>query len=461
MQIALTLLAVLFVIATFLYGTPHYEVLLLIPTIAAAALSATSSRAGAILVIGTPALDSFAILTSYPQVITVFQVMLIATISGAIFRRVAARRLRVPRLTMWDVGILIFVVAAWLSVPLSGSLRVSVIGAIEVTALATMYAFLTTTIDVRSRYSDLFLTLTAVGAISAIAGLGQAFVPGFPVPLLEEHITGNPVVVQRVSAFFANPNAFAVMLLPPILLLLEAILRERSRNRRIVLGLLIILMTAGLGVSFSREAMIGLVVASLSLALMIPASGRKRLRVAIAIAVVFALTGAVASVSQRAPTLLDIRADASAMDRVYLSQASMRMFVDNPLTGTGVSSFMYAYPPYADSRVTIDPVPNGHQMPFAIPAEMGLAGLLAEIVMAVALVRTVSMAPSAAAEGVQVGGVAAAVAFFVMSFANGFIFCEAFWVTLAIVGSVLRAMKEASHALSPEHQDDPSLGRVA
>jgi len=55
-----------------------------------------------------------------------------------------------------------------------------------------------------------------------------------------------------------------------------------------------------------------------------------------------------------------------------------------------------------------------------------------------ALVLGVRAAPRLAKAGMRIAGVAAAIAFFAMSFANGFWFCEAFWTTLALVGAVFR-----------------------
>jgi len=431
-------LAALYVSALLFNGIEHYQVLLLVLALPAAVLAGSSTRAGVILVAGSPALDSYAIIATEPQVVTVFQVVLVSALMGALWRLTRARKPRVARITIWDVGIVLFLAAAAVSVPLSVDVRGSVIGTIEIAALTGMYLFLSRAVREAAVWSDVFYAVVLTSGASALVAIGQAFLAHPPVPLLEHHLTGSPVVAERVSGYFANPNSLALMLLLGVILLAEAIIRDDSVARRIGFAVLGLICVIALAFTFSREAIVGLVVGGVALLLMSALTARARSWSLAALAVVFVAVLAFPGVHERAASVLDIRSDPSAMDRVYLSEVSLRMFADHPLTGIGMSSFMAAYPRYADPRVTIDPVPNGHQMPFSIPAETGVLGLLAELLMVGALVLGVRAAPRLAKAGMRIAGVAAAIAFFAMSFANGFWFCEAFWTTLALVGAVFR-----------------------
>jgi O-antigen ligase len=100
---------------------------------------------------------------------------------------------------------------------------------------------------------------------------------------------------------------------------------------------------------------------------------------------------------------------------------------------------MSTYPQYADPRVSISPVTDGHQMPFSIPAETGVLGLAAELVMVGFLLYLLSKAKALSRSGLNVLAIAAACAFFAMSFFNVFYYAEYFWITLALVASTLRS----------------------
>ncbi len=182
---------------------------------------------------------------------------------------------------------------------------------------------------------------------------------------------------------------------------------------------------------------------------------------AASVIVVLALTAGlliVPGIADRASPVYAFRNDRSAMDRLYLSEVSLKMLKDHPIVGIGISAFMSTYPQYRDPRVAISPVTDGHQMPFSIPAETGVLGLVAELIMVGFLLYLLPKAKALSRSGVDVSGIAAACAFFAMSFFNVFYYAEYFWITLALVALTLRS---ASLGIVLDASKGPETGAVA
>jgi hypothetical protein len=434
---AFALLAMMFVCAFSLNGSSHYVTVLAILALVGAGIAAVSPQASLILVAASPALDSFGILATEPQALTVFQVVLVASLIGMVYR--VARRRESPwqRLTVWDIGILVFLAAAVASVPLSHDFSRSLIGAIEIAALVGMYALLSRSGPPEEAATRLGATVVFVGTVSALVAIGQAVVPRFPVPLLENHPTGSALFPARVSGFFANPNSLAVLLVLATVIATGRVLRSPTVRGRFAWAAAGLVCSLGVALTFSREGFIGLLVGLVAVIVFASPNARTT---AVSIAVLLALAAGVSTLpglDERAHSILNFRSDPSAMDRVYLSGVSLDMFRDHPVVGVGISAFMSTYPQYKDPRVTISPVTDGHQMPFSIPAETGVLGLVAELIMVGFLLYLLPKARVLARSGVDVSGVAAACAFFAMSLFNVFYYAEYFWITLALVASTL------------------------
>lgn len=434
---AWVIVAMMFVCAFSLNGISHYMTVLMVLALVGAIVAATSTQAGVVLVVATPALDSFGILATRPQVITVFQVVLIASVAGMLYRVARARDSAWSWFTVWDVGILLFLVAAAVSVPLSQDVARSLIGAIEIAALIGMYALLSRAVPADESRRRIGATVVFAGTVSALIAIGQAIVPHFPVPLLENHPTGSSLFPARVSAFFANPNSLAVLLVLAAMIATGWALRSRAVRERLAWTAAGLVCVLGVALTFSREGLVGLLVGVVALILF--ASPSSRTTVASFIVVLALAAGVLATpgIGERASSIYGFRNDPSAMDRLYLSGVSLDMFRNHPVVGIGISAFMSAYPRYADPRVTISPVTDGHQMPFSIPAETGVLGLAAELVMAGFLLYLLSKTKALSGTGTDVSGVAATCAFFAMSLFNVFYYAEYFWVTLAWVASIL------------------------
>lgn len=432
-------LTALFVWALLAHEWSAYGLSLAVFALAATALCLLDERASVVLFIGCSALDAYGFITHVPFSLSISRVVVVAVVAGAALRWLRAK----PRpafswraLSAWDLGVLLFLAAAAISVPFSSSLSLSGVGILHLTFLTGAYFVLSRAARSAEGRSDIALATIAVGTLTAVVALGQAFVAGFPLEVLRvtESLAEGAEVI-RASGFFDNPNTAALLLVLSALFAAErAFAAERMTHKALYAGA-VALALASIGVSFSRAALIGVAVGAVVLGALLIRCARERVAFLVGLVALFALMLAIPGVGERAYSIVDFTGDASAMDRVYLSEVSVEMFADHPLTGVGIQAFRAAYPDYADSRVTIDPVTDGHQMPFSVPAEVGVLGLLAEALLAGGLLYLLVQSLRAGHEPLAPAGLAAMAAISAMALFNTFIFFESMWIAAALVGA--------------------------
>jgi O-antigen ligase len=433
------LLAVLFAWALLGHEWSGYMASLAVFSVAALVLCLMSERASVVLFIGVSALDAYGFMTHVPFSLSVTRVVVVAVVAGAVFRWLLAKprtRLDLRSLSVWDVGILVFWAGAAISVPFTYSMSLSLVGIVHLTFFVGAYFVLSRAAWTAEGRADIYTATVAVGTLSAAVALGQAFVPGFPLEVLRATASvADAASAVRASAFFDNPNTMALLLVLSALFAAERVFTARRASHRWLYAGAAALALAGIGVSFSRAALVGIVVGAVVLGALLIRRMRDRLVFLAALALLLTAVLAIPGVGTRAASIVDFTGDASAMDRVYLSEVSLEMFADNPATGVGIQAFRAAYPDYADPRVTIDPVTDGHQMPFSVPAEVGILGLIAETVLAGALVYLLVRALRSHEPPHVAAGLAAMAAISVMALFNTFIFFESLWIAAALVGA--------------------------
>ncbi len=450
---AWVLLAALFAFALMASTWGGYQMGLAVFALAAAVLCFLDERAGIVLFIGCSALDAYGFITHVPFSLSIARVVVVALVAGAALRWLRSKprpTLSWRQLSLWDIGILVFLAGAAVSVPFSASLALSGVGILHVTFLIGAYFVLSRAARTEVGRSDIALATIVFGSLNALVALAQAFVPAIAPPVLRitESLAEGAEIV-RASGFFDNPNTFALLLVLAALFAAERVFAERRPSHRALYAGAVALALAGIGVSYSRAALVGIAVGAVVLGAMLIRRTRDRLVFLAALVLVFAAVLAIPGVSERAYSIVDFTGDASAMDRVYLSEVSIEMFADHPLTGVGIQAFRAAYPSYEDSRVTIDPVTDGHQMPFSVPAEVGVLGLIAEVILAGALVFALVRAMRSAERPVAAGGLAAMAAISAMALFNTFIFFESLWIAAALVGAEILSERSrwlASHS---------------
>lgn len=414
------------------------------PGLAAFALVATilcllDERAAIVLFVGCSALDAYGYITHVPFSLNIPRVVVVALVAGAALRWLRAKprsRFTWRHITVWDLGILVFLAAAALSVPFSYSLALSGVGILHLIFLVGAYFVLSRAARTAEGRGDIMTATIAAGSVTALVALGQAFVNGFPVEVLRAtQAIGGAAEVVRASGFFDNPNTMALLLVLAALFAAERAFAAETLGRTGLCAAAVALALAGIGVSFSRAALVGVAVGAVVLGALLIRGARERIAFLAGLVLLFALVLAIPGVGERAYSIVDFTADASAMDRVYLSEVSVLMFADHPVSGVGIQAFRAAYPDYEDSRVTIDPVTDGHQMPFSIPAEVGVLGLIAEVLLAGGLLFLLVQSFRAGHEPLTPAGLAAMAAISAMALFNTFVFFDSLWIAAALVGA--------------------------
>jgi O-antigen ligase len=224
--------------------------------------------------------------------------------------------------------------------------------------------------------------------------------------------SGSGALVTRVDAGFVQPNqlaGFLVLLVP--FLLAASILRVPGRWLAAAAAGLAV---AGIALTFSRSALIALLV--IPLFFLRP---RWSLLLGPAVAALLVLSGPDV-LKERFSTLSEDGSDIAT--RVDFWRAGVSIFSDHPLLGVGPGGFADAY---SESRLPgkqflphtiFEPPPHAHNLAINTGAEQGLLGLAALALLVVAAVRVARRAragatPSAVALGRA--GLAATAAFFV------------------------------------------------
>ncbi|MEE9276573.1 MAG: O-antigen ligase family protein [bacterium] len=133
------------------------------------------------------------------------------------------------------------------------------------------------------------------------------------------------------------------------------------------------LIIAALMTTFSRNAWLGLLVASLAVVL----AGRSRRGIALLAAAGLAvLLLSPASVRQRLRSIGDPK-DRTAVERIYMWESGLRMVRDRPLLGFGLDMIKRNYTGYADPRAVKKRTGHLHNNILHIAAERGLPALAA------------------------------------------------------------------------------------
>jgi len=396
----------------------------------AALLSLMDRTAAAILVLCVPALG---IHWSNGQMS-----IPLAALVGEAGRALVHRNLQVPKLTMLDVSVALLVVATLLSIAAAPAPLGALYVTLQLLALVGTFVFLSRACtDERLRRTASAFLVGFATYVSAV-GIGQVAFPGFRIGFQAVGPSGLVFTNARATGFFENPNTFGVMLVLCAVIALEMAMSSNSMRQASVWGAATICMVVGIELSYARAAYVGLAVGVVTLlAIRAPRTRRTGAIIAAALVILIA-SAAMTGALDRGVSITSLATDASSMDRVYLSRASMKMFRDSPWTGVGVGEFSRAYPNYRDSRVTVSPVTDPHQSLFSIPAETGVIGLIAEVVLLGSLVWALLRARQAVvARSAAVAGVAASVAFLAMGMLNTQHYLHSFWAALAFAGAFM------------------------
>ena len=264
----------------------------------------------------------------------------------------------------------------------------------------------------------------AMAAVFAAVGLFQAATRElfFFAPNLE--LSNANSSFFRVTSLFGDPSLYGRHLVVGLAIVLAAMALRRM-DVRLATGV-VVLLWAGLIVSYSQSSMLALIVVTLTIAAL---TGTRRVRLAVVgtfalVAVV--LVGYLVSVPLRGDSLRNETADRS--QRI---EETLEVIEEEPLTGVGVGGQPQASRRLADSD---RPTPNfvSHTAPLTVFAELGVVGAALLVWLLFGATRML-LAVRRLESGLGLALIAALLGLFVQSlFYPGFLEDPLTWVVLGI-----------------------------
>ncbi|WP_324874232.1 O-antigen ligase family protein [Methylocaldum sp.] len=192
----------------------------------------------------------------------------------------------------------------------------------------------------------------------------------------------------RISGPLADPNFYALILLPIVPLCIERLLNEPMRFLRPVAAVTLATVLLAISLTYSRGALIGLV-GMLGVALIRIRIPPKALALGLVVmlcvlpftpnAYITRINDMIATIAGDKAASETSAADVSVDGRLAEMQVAWRMFTDNPLFGVGAGSYIFNFQSYSQDLHLINRGEdrNAHNLYLQIAAERGLIGLAA------------------------------------------------------------------------------------
>jgi len=258
--------------------------------------------------------------------------------------------------------------------------------------------------------------------------------------------TGNVVdgAIMRATATYSHPNNLALFLERTLLITLPLALRQ---PRSWVLRGCIVLQAAGVMATFSRGALVALVVGTAAAMLLL---GLRRELVWFGGAA--AAAGLVLLVVVR-DRVLDLGGAGAEPTRFAIWRSGLRMALDNPLFGVGPDQFLYQY-----NRRYIEPAAwperytsHAHNLALDLWLRLGVAGVACAITLSAGLwARVATALPAVRSDAIAVGGIAALVGGLAHGmFDNGFFLPDLAVLTWLAVAFVVTASSARHSSVLP------------
>jgi O-antigen ligase len=386
-------------------------------------------RVGIVVGVMALSLDIYGRVWADPP-LTVYQVVLVVTLAAWLWRLARGEAPRGPR-THTDLWILALVGAGLWSLPFSLDAPAT---AYAVVRLVFIYLFF----RLVSAYAGdpAFVRMTVAALLVAAAfssGLAylQHTVPGFDIGNVSVTLGPGVAPIIRGSAFFDDPNYLGAMLSAAAIagLMLGFSAPTVARALPWLAGSLACM--PGLYATLSRTAWVGTAAGVLAMIALSPPRRRRYLAGFVAAAAIAIVVLQPSALVERAGSMLDSGGDGSIATRLNMYVSTAEMIRDNWAVGVGLGAFSKAYPAYRRFGAMID-ITRPHQIPLTVWAEMGVAGLLAELGLTASVVLAVrrrARGPLALEARV---GVACLVALLVQTLFQNLLYVEYLWLFLAI-----------------------------
>ncbi|WP_354697399.1 hypothetical protein DSM112329_03024 [Paraconexibacter sp. AEG42_29] len=253
-------------------------------------------------------------------------------------------------------------------------------------------------------------------AVAVAGGLAGAIAVVDPQPLVGAVFLGTDV--NRATGGLGSPNALGMLLGLTVPIQIVLALRAPTLELRILGAGCAALALAGMALSVSRGAFIGLAAAFLVLAFWDPF--RRTLLIAVPLLITLTIVGSNPATpigSNVVDRLSGTTQNASSNPRLDLWRKTPAIIEDHPFFGIGALEFTHYAPQY--DLETREGIPNhAHNLLLTMTAETGVVGLAAFLFMYAAVARAL-LAVIRLGSGLERGFAFALAASFVAFFVNG------------------------------------------
>lgn len=379
--------------------------------------------------------------------VTAYQLLLLLTAAAWLLHLLVRDEKAKPEFTAMDLGMLALFAAAFWSLPTSLDQGDTIVAIVRIGFIYIFYLLCATYLR-QQRWMDIsFIVLVGTGVFHGAIALLQTRLPGLGLGTAANTLSGDDSVL-RGSAFFDDPNYLAAMLAAAILVALFKLVAARRWSRALLWTAAAGVCLLGLYATFSRTGMVGVAVGLPVLWLTAPAGRKRWVFAALALAVAVVLVAAPGVIVERFADVAGPTTDSSSATRYYMAISTTEIIEDNWVFGTGLGAFDQAYPAYRIAGSNFS-VTRPHQLPLALWAEMGIAGILAQIALTLAAIRVVWVTREGGLTLEQGIGVALVCSFAVQSLFQYLLYFEYVWYSLAVLVAASMVKKkrlEESHA---------------
>jgi O-antigen ligase len=300
--------------------------------------------------------------------------------------------------TPLDIPVILFAGATYLSLlGFGGNLDQQLVGLLKATGGFLIFFIATQSIGDRR---DIWLVLGAIVA----TGLIQAVSLTYAVFTGAQQISTD----TRWTGIVIDPNLYAGYLVLVIPLVMAVGLSIRSRWSLVASAMALIAFTVALIATLSRSGWIGVVVATIVLAVLLPKRRWALAAVGASIALALVIGGMLGPIGARLSSTED-GPIAMLVSRWDVWTSAVAIARDHPAFGVGVANFINYYPEYSGQSFGID---HAHNILLNMLAERGLIGLAAFAVVLVVMFRSLFLALGQAASGSERTLVAGLIAVF-------------------------------------------------
>lgn len=227
--------------------------------------------------------------------------------------------------------------------------------------------FLVILADVVARMRSVWPVVAAL-LTSAVVVIGDALIQ--EITGVDPILHHSKVIFKRMTGPYENPGDLATYLLVMLLVTIALLRRQRGRWGKVMMGLLIVWLGGCLVRTEAQPAWIGYAIGTLVLFVFDPSL--RRLLAAFGISL-YVAAAAVLHAKERLGLALTLSV-VGVSDRMVMWETAWRMFLDRPLLGQGLNTFMANYLTY---YVGGERTPRyAHNCYLQTAAETGIVGLV-------------------------------------------------------------------------------------